>query len=199
VNTFSRLCTKRVILPLLFFMLSVAAVRAEQAASAPAVKELQGASAAAKEPNSAAPKPKEAKSAAPAAKDAKGAAAVAVDGELAAAKDAAKAEPDNPAAHARLGSLLLKRGAVDEAMLSFDKSLALNPRLAEAKTGKGIALARKGELAKAEQLLKEALQHNPDPIRIHYELGLIYQQMGDSSRAAAEFKEGIRKHMQGRR
>lgn len=166
---FCRLRFKGVMFPFLFFMLPVAPAMAVPAVDAPVLQET------------------------------KKAGVGTPDSELAAAKAAVKEEPSNPAAHSRLGNLLLQRGALDEAIGSFDHSLALNRRLVEAKTGKGIALARKGKLAEAEQVLKEALRQNPDPIRVHYELGLVYEKMGDSARACAEFKEGIKNYMRGRR
>jgi len=83
-------------------------------------------------------------------------------------------------------------------MLSFDHALKLNPRSYDAKTGKGVVLARKGNLQEAEETLKDALLLNPSPVRTHYELGLVYEELGDTEKAVAEFKEGIRKHEQGR-
>jgi Flp pilus assembly protein TadD len=109
-------------------------------------------------------------------------------------------DPTNAGAHARLGSALLSRGdSEEEAIRAFDMALKLNPRNAEAKTGKGIVLLRKGDFALAEQLLREALLQSPDPVKIHYELGLLYQKKGSFDQAVAEFKEGISKFQQGRR
>ena len=111
----------------------------------------------------------------------------------------ANAGQADAAEHARKGNLLLTQGKFEEAVVSFDRALQLNPHLSAAKTGKGIAFSRKGELVKAEGILKDALLQNPDPIRAHYELGLVYEKMGDLNRATAQYKEGIRKHEQGRR
>jgi tetratricopeptide (TPR) repeat protein len=92
----------------------------------------------------------------------------------------------------------LRQGAYDEALRVFAEALALNPRSGEARIGTGAALARKGEMEKAEQVLREALK-SPDPVRAHYELGLIHERRGEFGPAVAEFKEGIRKSQQGRR
>ena len=108
------------------------------------------------------------------------------------------AEVLDPSVHVRLGYLLIKKGALDEAMKSFDEAIRLNPRSCDAKTGKGIVLARKGNLKEAEQVLKDALVLNPNPVRTHYELGLIYQRLDQFDKAIAEFKEGIKKHELGR-
>jgi tetratricopeptide (TPR) repeat protein len=122
-----------------------------------------------------------------------------LDGEIEAARRAVAADRTSPTAHAGLGYLLLRKGALDEALASFDEALRLNPRHHESQTGKGIVLARKGDLRRAEQVLKDALALNPDPVRTHFELGLIYEKLGDLDRALAEFKEGLKKSRQGRK
>jgi len=121
-----------------------------------------------------------------------------IDEEIAAARARITADPSQATAHVRLGYLLLKKGSLDEAMLSFDDALKLNPHSYDAKTGKGVILARKGNLQDAEEALKDALLLNPNPVRTHYELGLVYEKLGDTEKAVAEFKEGIKKHEQGR-
>jgi tetratricopeptide (TPR) repeat protein len=108
-------------------------------------------------------------------------------------------DPGNAKAHARLGWLLLAAGSYDAAISSFDQVLQINPHSADAKTGKGAALGRKGELATAEAMLKDALAHNPNPVRAHYELGLVYDRLGTPDKALAEFKAAIEKYRQGRR
>jgi len=121
-----------------------------------------------------------------------------LDGEIASARMSVKEDPSNASLHVRLAELLVKKGALDEAMLLFDEALKLNPRAHEAKTGRGIVLARRGNFQEAEAVLKAALILNPNPVRTHYELGLVYEKLGDLEKAVAEFKEGIRKHEQGR-
>lgn len=121
-----------------------------------------------------------------------------IDEEIATARVSIKTAPSQVGTHVRLGYLLLKKGALDEAMLSFDNALKLNPRSYDAKTGKGVVLARQGNLQEAEEALKDALILNPNPVRTHYELGLVYEKLGDMEKAVAEFKEGIKKHEQGR-
>src|SRR6185369_11412273 len=66
--------------------------------------------------------------------------------DIEAARHETVGDQATPAAHARLGYLLLRKGALNEAMDSFEAALRLNPRYHEAQTGKGIVLARKGDL-----------------------------------------------------
>jgi tetratricopeptide (TPR) repeat protein len=121
-----------------------------------------------------------------------------LNGEILSARMRAKEDPSNASVHVRLADLLVRKGAFDEAMLSFDEALKLNPHAHEAKTGRGVVLARQGNLQEAQAVLKDALILNPNPVRAHYELGLVYEKLGDLEKAIAEFKEGIRKHEQGR-
>ncbi len=121
-----------------------------------------------------------------------------IDAEIASARMRVREDPSNASVHVRLADLLVRKGALDEAMLSFDKALKLNPHEHDAKTGRGIVLAQRGNFQEAVAALKDALILNPNPARAHYELGLVYEKLGDLEKAIAEFKEGIRKHEQGR-
>lgn len=127
-----------------------------------------------------------------------GAAGAKEEAQLAAARSALEAQPDSAAAHIRLAYLLVDSGALEEAMRHFDAALVINPRAFQAKTGRGAVLLRTGKLQEAEQVLLGALHLNPDPVRTHYELGLLYQKLGDYGKAMTQFKEGIRKYEQGR-
>jgi len=99
----------------------------------------------------------------------------------------------------RLGYLLLKKSSNDEALKEFEEALQRVPGSHSAKTGKGIALAQKGDLKAAEIIFKDALILNPDPVKVHYELGLVYERMGQLEKALSEFREGINKYQNGRR
>jgi len=120
------------------------------------------------------------------------------DEEIAAVQARAKAGTATAADLIRLGYLYVEKGSFEDAMRSFDAALQQNPRSHEAKTGRGVVLARQGHLKEAEEALKDALILNPNPVRTHYELGLVYAKAGDLEKAIAEFKDGIKKHEQGR-
>jgi Flp pilus assembly protein TadD len=122
-----------------------------------------------------------------------------LDKEIRGMREQIAASPPDSLLDVRLGFLLLKKGAPDEAQLLFAEALKLSPRSHSALTGEGIVLARKGELRKAEQTLKEALAQNPNPVRAHYELGVVYEKLGEFDKALQEYKEGISKHQQGRK
>jgi tetratricopeptide (TPR) repeat protein len=85
-----------------------------------------------------------------------------------------------------------------ETILRIDGVSKQNQYIPGSMTEEGSLLARAGNLKEAEQVLKAALVGNPNPVRTHYELGLVYEKAGDPGKALAEFKEGIAKHRQGR-
>ncbi len=97
----------------------------------------------------------------------------------------------------RLGELLLKKGASDEALASFNRALEMNPRSLEAKIGRGVALGRIGETEKAEKALREALPLNPNPAHVHLELGRLFEQRGNFAGAVVEYKEGLKRFQEG--
>ncbi len=122
-----------------------------------------------------------------------------LDQEIGSLAAGIKATPDDAILRARLGHLLLKKGALNEAKRSFDEALKLNPRSHAAMTGAGIVLARQGKLREAEQVLRDALVENPNPVRTHYELGLVCEKLGKLDEAIAEYKAALTKYRQGRK
>ena len=121
------------------------------------------------------------------------------DGALDLARQKVKEDPSSEEARVTLGYLLLKKGSLEEAAKTFDDALALNARLHDALTGKGIVLARMGKDQAAEETLQKALVLNPNPVRTYYELGFLYEKRGDFDKAITEYKRGIEKFKQGRK
>jgi Flp pilus assembly protein TadD len=119
-----------------------------------------------------------------------------MDGELESLRKELKETPTETSA-LRLGELLLKKGASDEALATFNRALEMNPRSLEAKIGRGVALGGIGETEKAEKALREALPLNPNPARVYLELGRLFEQRGDFARAVAEYKEGLKRFQEG--
>ena len=119
-------------------------------------------------------------------------------GLVAAARAAVEADPRNVTAKIRLADQLAASGALEEALRYYDEVLADRPHASEAKTGRGVVLAKMGRLKEAEQVLLGALVLNPNPARVHYELGRLYQAQGEYEKALQQFKEGLRKHEIGR-
>lgn len=122
-----------------------------------------------------------------------------LDIAIAALRARLKENPSLIQCRIRLGYLLLEKNANDEAMKEFAVALQDLPGSPVAKAGKGIALSQKGDLKAAEAVFKDALILNPDPMKVHYELGLVYEKMGDLDKALGEFREGINAYKKGRR
>ena len=118
--------------------------------------------------------------------------------EIEALRGEMKEKPTDSAA-CRLGELLLGKGALNEAMAAFDDVLKLNPRSFEARVGRGIVLGRLGKFAESEQQLRDALVLNPNQVRVHYELGRLYEKHGDFGKAVSEYKEGLKKYQEGKK
>jgi len=68
-----------------------------------------------------------------------------------------------------------------------------------AKLGLGIAAVRLGDLDRGIEILKEAVQINPDPVQGYYELGKAYEKKGNLKEATHAYKWAVRKLLQGRR
>lgn len=109
------------------------------------------------------------------------------------------ADPENAGSFEKLGEMLSRQEKYDDAVQAFDSALEINPRLRTAKTGKGMALMKKGDLKEAESVLKDALVLNPYPSMTHYVLGIIYEKQGLFEKAVIEFKQGIEKYKSGKK
>jgi cellulose synthase operon protein C len=76
-------------------------------------------------------------------------------------KEAEKAKEPLWQAEYQAGALLLEKYNQPEALDSFDKALAVNPRAAEALVGKGVAALQKLEIKQADGFADQALKINP--------------------------------------
>jgi protein O-GlcNAc transferase len=72
--------------------------------------------------------------------------------------------------HHFLGNLHMHQSALDRAIASFETALALDPAYVEVLSNLGEALVRKGDLARAISVLKQALSIRPDLAGAHHTL-----------------------------
>jgi tetratricopeptide (TPR) repeat protein len=79
---------------------------------------------------------------------------------LEALQAAVRRDPRFGAAHAELGKLLLKRGEVDAAVTHLEKALAVDPRDAAPAYALAQAYFRKGDKARAEELMAKVSKRN---------------------------------------
>jgi tetratricopeptide (TPR) repeat protein len=100
----------------------------------------------------------------------------------------------NPAAglaHNNLGSLLLQKGRVDEAIDQFQQALDLQPNAADVHSNLGGALLQQGRVEEAIAQLQQALQIQPDSTQAHINLGNALLRKGRVNEAIAQFQRVI--------
>jgi type IV pilus biogenesis/stability protein PilW len=104
-------------------------------------------------------------------------------------------EPDvSSSVLANYGTLLLKRGQVDDAIVLLRRASS-DPnytRQALVYTNLGLAYLKKGDLRQAAAQLLLALEYQPNLPEAHHNLGLVYARLGEYEQAIQEFREAIR-------
>jgi tetratricopeptide (TPR) repeat protein len=110
---------------------------------------------------------------------------------------------DNDVALTNLGTLLMERGQLDEALSYFQKALAVRSgsehrhyhlSLALIHDSVGNALGRKGRLDDAIAHFRQAIELRPDFPDAHYNLGTALFQKGDLDGAIAEWRTTLSIH-----
>lgn len=114
-------------------------------------------------------------------------------------RQAVALDPELIDAHLALGYAYLDSAEMGVARKEFERVLKRHPASPGARLGMGIAAVRLGELDKGIEILKEAVQINPDPVQGYYELGNAYEKKGDLKEAMHAYKWAVRKLLQGRR
>ncbi len=114
-------------------------------------------------------------------------------------KQAATLDPELIDAHLALGYAYLDSGAAEAAQREFEWVLKRHSASPGARLGIGISAVRLGYLDKGIELLREAVQINPDPVQGYYELGKAYEKKGDLQQAMQAYKWAVKKLLQGRR
>lgn len=110
-----------------------------------------------------------------------------------------KRDPNNAAAHYRLGVVSEKLGATDKALHSYQEALRLNSGMGEARTSlegyytnQGVAQRRNNQLTEAAQSFRQALTYNASSANAHFELGQVLEQQGQANDALTEYQEAIK-------
>ncbi len=98
---------------------------------------------------------------------------------------------DNFIGHNNLGSALLRRGRMDEAIAHYRKALQINPDYGDANFDLGDALLQKGCVDEAIPQFQKALQINPDYAEAHFDLGNALRQKGSVDEAIAHFQRAL--------
>jgi tetratricopeptide (TPR) repeat protein len=110
---------------------------------------------------------------------------------------------DNDVALTNLGTLLMERGQLDDALSYFQKALAVRSRsehshynlsLALIHDSVGNVLARKGRLDDAIAHFRQAIEFRPDYPDAHYNLGTLLFRSRDLDGAIAEWRITLSLH-----
>lgn len=90
------------------------------------------------------------------------------------------------------GAAKISEGDYKVAIQYFDQAIGLNPNLAEAYLGKGIALSELDKNQKAIEDYDRAVKFNPNLPQTYYYRGWSRYQLGNEAQALADYDEAIR-------
>ena len=90
-----------------------------------------------------------------------------------------------------LGAVLYERGQVDQAIIRFRSSLAIQPDDAEAQNNLGAALDKKGQVNEAILRFRKAVAIRPDFAEAHNNLGKALLRTGQADEAILEFQKAV--------
>jgi tetratricopeptide (TPR) repeat protein len=99
--------------------------------------------------------------------------------------------PGSWMAYNNLGTELLKRGRVVEAVAQFNKALEIQPGYAVAHNNLGNALLRLGRTSDSYAHLEKALEFDPNNAEAHNNLGNTLVQMGRADEAAGHYNKAV--------
>lgn len=99
--------------------------------------------------------------------------------------------PDCWMAYSNLGSSLLARGDVDEAMRDFQKALELRPDQGKDHNNLGKALLEKGRMSEAMEEFQTALRISPYDSEAENNIGAVYLQKGDLDEAIVHLRKAV--------
>jgi protein O-mannosyl-transferase len=94
-------------------------------------------------------------------------------------------------AHNNLGTVLLQKGQLDEAIVHFRKALEIAPDHADARANLGSGLLQKGDVDEAIAQYNKALEIKPDYAEVHYDLGNALLLKGQLDEAVAHYKKTL--------
>lgn len=86
-----------------------------------------------------------------------------------------------------LGSALVERGQLDEALPLLQEALRIKPHNSAILTQLGKLYSQKGNLQAARESFEEALHTDPNNASLHFQLGQVYKRAGANEKAQSEF------------
>jgi tetratricopeptide (TPR) repeat protein len=99
--------------------------------------------------------------------------------------------PDSATAQSNLAGALLKRGAIDEAIVHSQRSVELEPNFQFGHYNLGRAFLQKGDFDAAIEELRKALVVNPNDFKTYYTLGNALSKKGALDEAIASYQSAL--------
>jgi tetratricopeptide (TPR) repeat protein len=113
-------------------------------------------------------------------------------------KESLRIQPGNPTAHLALGLTYSIEGRSQEALYEFESiGGAIGSELASSSAEAGRILIDQGEMGRAEQQLRKALQADPNSYMAHVAMGYLYSKQENPAEAVREYREAIRLNPRG--
>jgi len=98
---------------------------------------------------------------------------------------------DQAEAYKKLGNLLLKQKKLQEAIIIYNKALAIKPDYVEAYSNIGLALTGQGRLQEAIEAYHKALAIKPDFAQAYNNMGTTLQQTGKLEEAIEAYNKAL--------
>lgn len=105
--------------------------------------------------------------------------------------DNVKKSPGDARAYEYLGLAYHDVNDLDNAIIQYKKSLALNPLKADVHNNIGVSYFYRGDVDTAIMHFKHALSINPSHADAHYNLGIAYGEKGHFDLAHEEIRKGM--------
>jgi tetratricopeptide (TPR) repeat protein len=94
-------------------------------------------------------------------------------------------------AHLQVGAALLRDGRPAEAVVQFERAMALDPDRSDAHYALGVALADAGRYEPALVALRQVLSAEPRRADVHFQMGRCHHALGRREDAIASYRAGI--------
>lgn len=97
----------------------------------------------------------------------------------------------NAVAHNNYGTVLMRKGKVDDAISQYRIALELNPASAEWRYNLGVTLLQIGRVDEAIACFRAALQNKPNDAKMHNNLGFALREKGADEEALVQFRQAL--------
>ena len=103
------------------------------------------------------------------------------------------ARPDDPVAHFQMGNIYLSQGKLDQAIIEFEKALALAPKMLAAQNNLAMACAADRQYDRAQAEFKKLIELDPGNASIYYNIAVLYALQNNVPEAITWLKQAVDK------